>query len=120
MKEDHMRNDQLKPGYNVQSPNLEKVKAQLGKLPITVIADVGYGGEESYDYLEQNEVESIVKDSTYHHEKSKAWQKDISKIDNWTYNSEQGTWTCAAGQTLHFRKVSKEKTESGYEGIRRQ
>ncbi|GMX63507.1 hypothetical protein Elgi_31060 [Paenibacillus elgii] len=115
-----MRNDQLKPGYNVQSPYLEKVKAQLGKLLITVIADVGYGGEESYDYLEQNEVESIVKDSTYHHEKSKAWQKDISKIDNWTYNSEQGTWTCEAGQTLHFRKVSKEKTESGYEGIRRQ
>nr|WP_276353803.1 transposase [Cohnella sp. YIM B05605] len=65
--------------------------------------------------LEQNEVEAIVKYSTYHREKSKAWQKDISKIDNWTYNSKQDTWTCAAGQTLHFRRVSKEKTESGYE-----
>lgn len=62
MKEDHMRNGQLKPGYNVQigtenqfiigyslhqrptdtrclKPHLEKVKAALGKLPKTIIAD---------------------------------------------------------------------------------
>jgi transposase len=138
MKEDHMRNGQLKPGYNVQMgtenqfilgysvhqrptdtrcliPHLEKVKSQLGKLPSTVIADAGYGGEENYDYLERNETEAIVKYSTYHREKSKGWQKDISKIDNWTYDAEQDTWTCAAGQTLVFRRVSKEKTESGYE-----
>ena len=90
-------------------------RSQFGKLPHTIIADAGYGGEENYDYLEQNKVEAIVKYSTYHREKSKAWQKDISKIDNWTYNSEEDTWTCAAGQMLHFRRVSKEKTESGYE-----
>jgi hypothetical protein len=65
MKEDHMRNGQLKPGYNVQigtenqfivgysihqrptdtrclKPHLEKVKATLGKLPGTIIADAGY------------------------------------------------------------------------------
>nr|WP_246079400.1 transposase [Paenibacillus piri] len=94
-----MRNGQLKPGYNVQIgtenqfilgysvhqrptdtrcliPHLEKVKSQLGKLPSTVIADAGYGGEENYNYLEQNEVEAVVKYSTYHREKSKAWQKD--------------------------------------------
>ncbi|MDQ0896706.1 IS1182 family transposase [Paenibacillus sp. V4I7] len=138
MKEDHMRNGQLKPGYNVQIgtenqfilgysvhqrptdtrcliPHLEKVKSQLGKLPSTIIADAGYGGEENYDYLEQNEVEAIVKYSTYYREKNKAWQKDISKIDNWTYDEEQDTWTCAAGQPLIFRRASKEKTESGYE-----
>ncbi|MBP1156918.1 hypothetical protein ACVLD2_004429 [Paenibacillus sp. PvR052] len=135
MKEDHMRNGQLKPGYNGQIgtenqfilgytvhqrptdtrcliPHLEKVKTLL---PGTVIADAGYGGEENCDYCEHNKVEAIVKYSTYHREKSKAWQKDISKIDNWTYNTEQDTWTCAAGQPLIFRRVSKEKTESGYE-----
>jgi transposase len=138
MKEDHMRNGQLKPGYNVQIgtenqfilgysvhqrptdtrcliPHLEKVKSQLGKMPGTVIADAGYGGEENYDFLEQNEAIAIVKYSTYHREKSKVWQTDISKIDNWTYNEEQDTWTCAAGQNLVFRRESKEKTESGYE-----
>jgi len=138
MKEDHMRNGQLKPGYNVQIgtenqfilgysvhqrptdtrcfiPHLENIKAQLGKLPGTVIADAGYGGEENYNYLEQNEIEAIVKYNTYHREKSKAWQKNISKIDNWTYSGEEDTWTCAAGKTLYFRRISKEKTESGYE-----
>ncbi|WP_058304253.1 IS1182 family transposase [Gorillibacterium timonense] len=138
MKEDHMGNGQLKPGYNVQVgtenqfilgysvhqrptdtrcliPHLEKIKAQLGKLPSTVIADAGYGGEENYDYLEQSEVEAIVKYSTYHRETSKAWQNDISKIDNWSHDSESDTWTCAAGQTLHFRRTSKVLTESGYE-----
>jgi len=138
MKEDHMRNGQLKPGYNVQIgtenqfilgytvhqrptdtrcliPHLEKTKALLGKLPGTVIADAGYGGEENYDYLEQKETQAIVKYSTYHREKSKAWQNDISKIDNWSYDAEQDTWTCAAGHALFFQRVSKQKTESGYE-----
>ncbi|MEC0211706.1 transposase [Paenibacillus ehimensis] len=50
------------------------MKSQLGKLPGTVIADAGYGGEENYDYLEQNEVSAIVKYGIYHREKSKAWQ----------------------------------------------
>jgi transposase len=138
MKEDHMQNGQLKPGYNVQIgtenqfiigyslhqrptdtrcliPHLEKVKSTLGKLPGTVIADAGYGGEENYTYLEQEQLEGIVKYSTYHREKTKAWQKDISKIDNWSYDEKEDTWTCAAGQKLTFRYESKEKTESGFE-----
>lgn len=138
MKEDHMRNGQLKPGYNVQigtenqfiigyslhqrptdtrclKPHLEKVKAALGKLPKTIIADAGYGGEENYAYLESEQLEPLVKYSTYHKENSKKWQQDISKLDNWQYDGFEDTWTCAAGRKLLFRYESKEKTESGYE-----
>jgi len=138
MKEDHMQNGQLKPGYNVQIgtenqfivgyslhqrptdtrcliPHLEKMKSSLGKLPKTIIADAGYGGEENYTYLEQEQLEGIVKYSTYHREKTKAWQNDISKIDNWSYDEKEDTWTCAAGQKLTFRYESKENTESGFE-----
>ncbi|TMV47054.1 IS1182 family transposase [Paenibacillus mesophilus] len=138
MKEDHMRNGQLKPGYNVQigmenqfivgyslhqrptdtrclQPHLEKVKASLGRLPGTVIADAGYGGEENYAYLESEKLKAVVKYSTYHKEKSKKWQKDISKIDNWQYDEAEDTWTCAAGHKLSFRYESKETTESGFE-----
>jgi transposase len=138
MKEDHMRNGQLKPGYNVQigtenqfivgyslhqrptdtrclKPHLEKVKTALGKLPGTIIADAGYGGEENYAYLEGEQLEALVKYSTYHKEKSKTWKHDISKIDNWQYDDEEDTWTCGAGQKLVFRYESKEKTESGFE-----
>lgn len=138
MKEDHMRNGQLKPGYNVQigtenqfivgyslhqrptdtrclKPHLEKVKSALGKIPGTIVADAGYGGEENYAYLENEELEAIVKYGTYHKEKSKRWQNDVSKIDNWDYNEDEDTWTCKAGQKLVFHRKSKDKTESGYE-----
>jgi len=66
MKEDHMRNGQLKPGYNVQIgtedqfilnysihqrpgdtscmiEHLERAKEVLGKLPENLCADAGYG-----------------------------------------------------------------------------
>jgi hypothetical protein len=138
MKEDHMRNGQLKPGYNVQigtenqfivgyslhqrptdtrclKPHLDKIKTALGKLPPTVIADAGYGGEENYAYLESEQVEALVKYSTYHKEKTKKWKNDIGKIDNWNYDEDADEWTCAAGQKLTFRYESKEKTESGFE-----
>jgi hypothetical protein len=51
----------------------------------------------------------------YHREKSKAWKENVGKIENWTYNETEDTWTCPAGQTLHFRKETKETLESGYE-----
>jgi transposase len=138
MKEDHMRNGQLKPGYNVQigtenqfilayslhprptdtrclEPHMEKVRQMLGKLPRTVIADAGYGSEEDYAYLEKGEIQAVVKYGSYHKEKSKAWKDNVGKIENWTYNEAEDTWMCPAGQTLHFRKTSKETQPSGYE-----
>jgi len=138
LKEDHMKNGQFKPAYNVQMgtenqfivgysvhqrqtdtrcliPHPEKLRTQIGRRPKTVIADAGYVGEENYACFGQNQVEALVKYGTYHQVKSRAWQKGIGKIKNWTYNAEEDTRTCAAGRTLHFWKASKEQTESGYE-----
>jgi transposase len=137
MKEDHMRNGQLKPGYNVQvgsenqfivgyslhqrptdtrclKPHLEQVKENLGRFPTTVIADAGYGGEENYAFLEEEKIQAVVKYSTFHKEQTKKWQNDISKIDNWIYDEKADEWICAAGQRLPFHYESKGKTESGY------
>lgn len=138
MKEDHMLNGQLKPGYNLQigtenqfivayslhqrsgdtrclAPHLEKTQQLLGKLPNTLIADAGYGSEENYAYLEKREIRAVVKYSTYHKEKSKAWKTDVGKIENWTYNESEDRWRCVAGHALYFQHESKETTESGYE-----
>lgn len=138
MKEDHMRNGQLKPGYNVQVgtedqfivgyslhqrptdtrcliPHLDLLKAKLGRLPKTIIADAGYGGEENYAYLEREKVEPFVKYNSFHKEQSKAWKNDVSKIDNWIYEEAKDVWLCPAGKTLKFHRESKDKTESGYE-----
>ena len=74
MKEDHMRNGQLKPGYNVQVgvnnefivnwsthqdrsdyetliPHLERLERLTGRLPDNLGADSGYGNEKNYRYL---------------------------------------------------------------------
>ena len=84
MKEDHMLNGQLKPGYNWQistenqcilgytihqttndmttlQSHMESLKENLGKMPDTLVADAGYGSEENYEYLENNDVEAFVK-----------------------------------------------------------
>ncbi|MEK5026585.1 MULTISPECIES: IS1182 family transposase [Paenibacillus] len=142
MKEDHMRNGQLKPGYNVQigtenqfilayslhqrptdtrclEPHMEKAQQILGKLPKTVIADAGYGSEENYAYLEKKEIQAVVKYGSYHKEKSKAWKTNVGKIENWTYDAAEDNWTCPAGKMLHFHRESKETLENGYEIRRR-
>ncbi|WP_143192027.1 transposase, partial [Paenibacillus helianthi] len=95
-------------------PHMEKAKKILGKLPRAVIADAGYGSEENYAYLEKEEIQAVVKYGSYHKEKSKAWKENIGKVENWTYSETRDTWTCLAGETLHFRKESKETLQSGY------
>lgn len=137
MKEDHMRNGQLKPGYNVQIgtehqfivgyslhqrptdtrcliPHLDQVSASLSTLPKTVIADAGYGGEENYAYLAQQELTALVKYNTFHQEQSAAWRKNVSKLENWSYQEDEDVWLCPNGQRLTFRYESAKETESGY------
>jgi len=137
MKEDHMRNGQLKPGYNVQIgtenqfivgyslhqrptdtrcliPHLEHVKAVLGTVPPTVIADAGYGGEENYAYLAAQQITALVKPNTFHREQSAAWRRDVSKHENWTYVQAEDLWICPTGQRLTFQRERASKTASGY------
>ena len=82
MKEDHMRNGQLKPAYNVQIstnnqyiasysihqratdtttliPHLEQHISDYGK-PANVTADAGYGSEENYRWLERKRITGYV------------------------------------------------------------
>ena len=71
MKEDHMKNGQLKPGYNLQIatnsqfvlsynvyqnptdtrtmiPFLNSIQETYGHLPEYIVADAGYGSESNY------------------------------------------------------------------------
>ena len=77
MKDDHMQNGQLKPGYNIQIgvegeyivgidissersdqltfiPFLDKLEKDLPKKFENVIADAGYESEENYMYLSKH------------------------------------------------------------------
>jgi hypothetical protein len=137
MKEDHMRNGQLKPGYNVQmgtenqyvtgfsihrrpsdtscmKDHLKGLKHRMGKLPDTITADAGYGSEENYDYLTEEQVESYVKYNTYDKEKSREWRKDILRVQNWVYLPGSDQYECGYGRKLSFLYERTQRSENGY------
>jgi transposase len=139
MKEDHMKNGQLKPGYNLQlstskqfvvnysvhqnpgdtitlKPHLETYKSMFGHHPDTVTADAGYGSEENYDYLEKNGVDAYVKFNTFHKElrDKKKRKKTFTLFENLHYNQEDDTYTCPIGQKMTKINQVHRKTSTGY------
>ena len=142
MKEDHMLNGQLKPGYNVQvgtensfvlsysihsNPtdtktlpvHLDQLKEDYGKYPENVIADAGYGGEQNYEYLEQNKMTGYVKYNTYNKEKKKRDKKNRYKTWRWKYEPETDELICPEGKKLKYLYTKRYKSKSGYETTRR-
>lgn len=84
MKEDHMRNGQLKPAYNLQistnkqfilhysiHPNptdtktleshLQGFEESYHRVPGELVADAGYGSEENYNLLKSKKIKAYVK-----------------------------------------------------------
>lgn len=110
MKNDHMRNAQLKQGYNVQItvdseyivaadilqdrndvwmlvPFLKTMKEKLGLRYPSVTADSGYESEEGYSFLREN----------------------------MGYDEKADTYTCHTGKSLSPLFIKKQKSKSGYE-----
>ena len=142
MKEDHMLNGQLKPAYNVQvgtensfvlyysihsnptdtrtlPAHLDKLKEEYGKYPASLIADAGYGGEQNYEYLENNKITGYVKYNTYKKEQKKRDKKNKYKTWRWKYEAETDELICPEGKKLKYTYTKKYKNESGYETTRR-
>ncbi len=137
MKEDHMLNGQLKPGYNIQMgtenqfivgyslhqragdtacliPHLEQIKDQLGVLPKKIIADAGYGSEENYQYLEKEQLENYVKFNTFHKEQKRSWRKQRFRVENLKYDEKSDEYICPNNQRLVFKKETYKKTDLGF------
>jgi hypothetical protein len=142
MKEDHMLNGQLKPGYNWQistenqyilgytihqttndtttlQSHMESLKENLGKMPDTLVADAGYGSEENYEYLENNDVEAFVKYQYFHKEQSKKWKDDPCRTENLPYDQKSDSYTCPMGQQMNFIKEKTKITDNGFSQIKR-
>lgn len=141
MKEDHMKNGQLKPGYNVQigtenqfvvgysvhqeagdtsclKDHFEELKKGLkGKLPNNVVADAGYGSEENYEYLQEAKLGNYVKYNTFHKEASRKWKSDLTRVQNWQYDEEKDEYICGCGKILQFQYERSQKSKSGYRSV---
>lgn len=138
MKDDHMRNAQLKPGYNVQIgvegeyivgleifqdrndsgtliPFLTNLENQLKVRYLNIIADAGYESEENYLHLEAHNQTAYIKPLTYEKWKKRSFKQDISKRENMKYDEETDTYTCHNGQKLEVIGTTKKKSVSGYE-----
>lgn len=140
MKEDHMKNGQLKPAYNVQIgvegeyivgidissersdqltfiPFLDKLEKNLNKKYKSITADAGYESEENYTYLENNNQKAFIKPQTYEKSKTKKFKNDISKRENMQYNQEDDYYICAAGKKLLPKGSTTRKSKSNFKSI---
>ncbi len=138
MKDDHMRNAQLKPGYNIQLgvegeyitgvhissersdqltliPLLEKMESHLGKGYEDVTADAGYESEENYTYFEGKSTECYIKPQNYERSKTKKYKSNMALRENMAYDAERDEYTCQNGKKLRAVYVGKRKSKSGFE-----
>jgi transposase len=139
MKEDHMRNGQLKPGYNVQistsnqfivnytihsnptdtntlSAHITQHEASFGKVPDVLIADAGYGSEENYTLLEQKGTTAFVKYGMFDKEQNETHNsKHPFSADKLFYNREKDCYICPMGQQMGYIGDGKKKTSTGFE-----
>lgn len=137
MKEDHMRNGQLKPGYNIQVgscngfvvnwsthqnrndngtliPHFERYERFFNKLPKSIGADSGYGNQENYEYLKQNHIKNYIKYPLFHKEQTKKFKSMKYNWQNMEYDEINDKFKCPEGKELEYIRTRKDKTETGF------
>ena len=137
MKEDHMRNGQLKPGYNIQIgveseyivgvgsfsnrsdvctliPFLNRIRKHTNRKFENIIADAGYESSENYLYLEENGQNCFIKPQNYEISKKRSYKANPYTVENMEYNAKKDEYICPDGRKLKFKKESKNTTENGY------
>lgn len=137
MKDDHMRNGQLKPAYNIQlastgqfvigayishHPNdvytlplfLEKLSPKYKNTLENIVCDSGYESIENYTYLKKHKLTPYIKPLNYEQSKKRKYKKDISKRENMEYVKEGDYYICANNKKLIRQKDIKTLRKSGY------
>lgn len=111
MKEDHMKNGQLKAAYNLQIatenqfvlhydvfsnptdtktllPFLETYPHELK----TVVADAGYGSEENLLRLDEKEVNHLIKYAMFDKEQKRGYKQSARNLANWYYDNKEDSY----------------------------
>lgn len=131
LKEDHMRNGQLKPAYNVQigvnseyitgidlfsdrndvktlQPFLHRMEQFHQARYEEVVADAGYESLENYLYLDSTGQTCFIKPTNYDQKKKKNFKKQIGRIENMSYDPAEDCFTCTQGRRLPLRRECTE------------
>ena len=136
MKEDHMKNGQLKAGYNVNVATVSEyivgnyisadrtdtktfipfMKQLCQKYPVKRVGvDSGYESEENYHYVDGSEQLSLfVKPSNHEQKKKRKYQTDIGRRENMLYDAATDEYTCAQGKKLTAVATKTRRSETGY------
>ena len=138
MKDDYMKNGQLKAGYNVQVategqyalaydvfpnptdtrtfiPFLDTIEKDFFELPDHIVADAGYGSEQNYeDILKNRKRIPLITYNQYRKEKKKKYKNNPFNTNNWEYDEEDDSFTCPNGQKLAFSYHSKRTDKYGF------
>ena len=138
LKDDHMRNGQLKAAYNVQicveseyivsthvsdersdfatlPPMLDKIKRDYGRRHKNVITDAGYESEENLVYLQKHEQLSFLKPQNYEQQKTRKYKAQIGRKENMPYDVTLDEYTCANGKKLKPLYETVRKSKNGFE-----
>lgn len=136
MKEDHMKNGQLKPAYNLQvssnnqfivnyslhqnptdtrtlPSHLRSYQNLYKQNPKSITADAGYGSEENYTTLEKEKIDAYIKYNYFDKEQSKKFLKENYHADYLNYDKESDTLFCPSGKPMHNVGVVNRKNKNG-------
>jgi len=138
MKEDHMRNGQLKPGYNLQistnnqyiaSYSLHQTTTDTNTLidhltqhlksfkqkPKAVTADAGYGSEQNYQWLEDKRITAYVKHIRFDRMQNGTIRaKNAFTTDQLEYDAQKDIYLCPIGEPMKNIGWHIEENRSGY------
>lgn len=138
MKEDAMRNGQLKPGYNVQIATenqfitnygifqrptdtgtlidfLESFHKKYGVRSREIVADAGYGSQQNYQYMFDKGMIPYVKYNYFHKEQTRAFRNNPFLQQNLEYDPITDEFTCPAGKSMVRISGRNPKSELGYQ-----
>ena len=137
MKEDAMKNGQLKPAYNIQYgseaqfivwadvfpkptdtttliPFLEGMHQHLGRRYPNIVADAGYESEENYAYLKAHKQTAYIKPNNYEASKTRKWKHDIGRRENMQYLPDEDAYLCSEGRKLVVSGIRHAKSRTGF------
>ena len=138
MKEDHMKNGQLKPAYNVQiSTNNQYIASyslhqnttdtntltshltqhikNFRQKPNNITADAGYGSEQNYQWLEDKAITAYVKYNQFdrmQHENIR--KKNPFAVEQLHYDAKNNQYICPIGEPMKHKGWQIKETKNGY------